>query len=100
MTAGKCVKYNPIDTAGGLSTTLVGFICKLKSFLYLLSGIFQTTHKIFWQKSDMKGKTRNKGNFFYHRGAKMGKKIVYRIKPGIRSLGLKKPLQSWEQSKC
>lgn len=84
----------------GLSTTLVGLICKLKSFLYLLSGIFQTTHKIFFdreqcktkedqtnfshvddrkcthlirQKVDMKGKTRNKGNFFEHSGIKMGK---------------------------
>lgn len=92
MTAGKYVKNNPVDTAGELSTTFVEFICKLKSFfLYLLSGIFQTTHKIFFdkeqrktkedqinfshvddrkcnhlirQKADMKGKARNKGNFF------------------------------------
>lgn len=89
MTAGKCVKNNPDDPAGGSSTTLEGFICKLNFSLYLFSGIFQTTRKIFFdkeqrktkdeinfshvddrkcchlirQKADMKGKTRNKGKF-------------------------------------
>lgn len=90
MTTGKCLKNNSVDPAGGLSTTLVGFICKLKSFLYFLIGIFQTTHKIFFdeeqhktredqinfshvderkcshlirQKADMKEKREIKGNF-------------------------------------